>query len=209
MKLSWLGVLGALVVAGTAGAVQVNPVSYDMPNGSSWTFNYWDESYSGSGCTTCDLSPLSGGLGDLTDGVIATTNWNVAEAPPGPGPYVGWLDTNPVIDFHFGGPVAVDSITFHFDSAMSGGVAPPTSVIIGAQTFTVPTPGSAAPFAFTVSGLGFTGSDLSLSIVRGDRFLFVSEVTFQSPVPEATTSSMLLAGFLMMAAVMRRRSRRS
>ncbi|MFV2066020.1 MAG: hypothetical protein ACC645_03505 [Pirellulales bacterium] len=42
---------------------------------------------------------LSGGLGDLTDGVIATENWYIVEPPDGPnGPYVGWNHGNtPVI----------------------------------------------------------------------------------------------------------------
>lgn len=209
MKLSTLIALGALVLAGTAGAVQVNPVSYDMPNGSSGTFDYFDDTYSGAGCTTCSSSPLSGGLGQLTDGVIATQNWNIVEAPAGPGPYVGWAEFNPTITFHFGSSVAVDSVTFHFDDSGFGLVFAPASVTIGATTYNVIDPVGTDPFAFTVSGLGFVGSDLSVTINRTNSWSFVSEITFQSPVPEASTGAMWVAGLGVLVGLARRRKRRA
>lgn len=207
MKLSRLFALGALVVAGTAGAVQVNPVSYDMPNGSAGTFDYFDDTYNGAGCTTCSLSPLSGGLGQLTDGVIATQNWNIVEAPAGPGPYVGWMDINPTITFHFGSSVAVDSVTFHFDDSGFGLVSAPASVTIGATTYNVINPVGTDPFAFTVSGLGFVGTDMSVQINRTNSWSFVSEITFQSPVPEAGTSALFIAGLGALVGLSRRRRR--
>lgn len=57
-----------------------------MPNGNGTAtggfFNYWDRDYTGNGSVapisaphTNDGEALSGGLGDLTDGVIATQDW--------------------------------------------------------------------------------------------------------------------------------------
>lgn len=207
MKLSRLFALCAVVVAGTAGAVQVNPVSYDMPNGSQGAYDYFDDTYNGAGCITCASAALSGGLGQLTDGVIPTENWNIVEAPAGPGPYVGWSDFNPTITFHFGSSVAVDSVTFHFDDSGFGLVAAPASVTIGATTYNVIDPVGTDPFAFTVSGLGFVGSDLSVTINRTNSWSFLSEVTFQSPVPEASTGAMWAAGLGVLVGLARRRKR--
>ena len=92
-----IAALLASLAAGEAAALQ--PDSYSMPNGYSGSYNYWDEIYSGSGCRTCDGAFLSGGTGELTDGVIATDNWFVVEAPAGNGPYVGW-PIDPTITFH-------------------------------------------------------------------------------------------------------------
>ena len=77
----------AMLVGGTAGAAAVTPDSYDMLNGNTGSFQYWDQIYNGAGCVTCDNAALSGGRGDLTDGVIAANNWNIDEAPAGNGPY--------------------------------------------------------------------------------------------------------------------------
>lgn len=202
-----LGVLG-FAAAGAAIAAQVQPISYDMPNGSIGTYEYFDDTYTGSGCITCELSPLSGGLGQLTDGIVAQSSWFVVEPPAGPGPYVGWMNVDPTITFHFGTSTAIDSVTFHFDDAGSGTVAAPLSVTIGAANFPVTNPPGLDPFAFTVSGLGFVGTDLTVQIHRADVWSFVSEVTFQSPVPEAGTSAMLLAGLGVMVGLARRRKQR-
>jgi hypothetical protein len=48
------------------------PASYDMLNGESGSYTYYDDTYDGDGDTGTPLAPLSNGLGDLTDGVIAT-----------------------------------------------------------------------------------------------------------------------------------------
>jgi hypothetical protein len=60
----------------------VTPPSYDMPNGQIGRFTYFDESYNGNGNTAQADAPLSGGLGDLTDGIVTNARWFDAE--PGP-----------------------------------------------------------------------------------------------------------------------------
>lgn len=180
-------VIAAFVLFGAdwtpAWAVPVVPVSYSMPNGSSGTFHYWDESYTGTGCKTCDGAILSNGLGDLTNGVLASGSWFSVEGASG-GPYVGWLDLNPTISFSFGQPVLIDSVTFHFDDSDAGGVDAPSSVIINSINYPVIDPAGSAPFLFTVNGVNFSGTTLPITINRTGRFTFVSEISFGSPVPD-------------------------
>jgi MYXO-CTERM domain-containing protein len=194
----------ALSLAGltaSALAIQVVPISYSMPNGVAGAFTYFDDSYNGSGCVTCAGSALSGGKGDLTDGVLANANWFSS-----PGPWVGW-STNPTIVFQFAGNVAIDTVSLRFDDSNgNGGVSPPASVTIAGQTFLVTDAITSTPFDFTVTGLTFVGSSLPIAINRtGTNWVMLSEVTFSSTVPEAPQWAMLAAGALGLAGVVRRR----
>ncbi len=87
-----------LALAGAASAQAAMPTHYNMPNGygmaSGGSFNYWDGSYSGSGDRSTDYAPLSGGLGDLTDGVIATQSWIEVENVEAPAPT--WAGTSAI-----------------------------------------------------------------------------------------------------------------
>ena len=189
-----------------AQAVQIVPVSYDTINGHTATYNYWDDTYNGSGCKTCDGAFLIGGLGDLSNGIIPTLNWSVVEPPAGPGPYVGWLDVNPTLTFHFGAPVSIDTVTFHFDDSADGGVAAPISVIVNGTTYPVANPPGTAPFAFTTPSLAFSGADLTMTINRGARFTFASEVQFfSSAVPELPAWMSLSIGLVAVSLYLRRK----
>ncbi len=193
-----------VVLMANAHALTVLPASYGMVNGSSGTYDYWDDSYTGSGCKTCNGAQLAGGLGDLTDGTVATQSWNIVEAPAGPGPYVGWTSIDPIIQFHFSQLVNIDSATFHFDDSGIAGVTAPASVTILGKTYSVLNPPGTAPFAFTVSGLGFTGTDLGVTINRSGEWTFASEITFQSPVPEIAKWQMLALGSIFIGIALRR-----
>ena len=187
-------IVAALAFACGSAAWAITPDSYSMLNGNSGSYNYWDQIYNGTGCTTCDNAPLSGGTGDLTDGVIATTNWFVAEAPPGNGPYVGWA-IDPSITFHWNAPVSIDSVTFWFDDADgNGGVSAPASVTVNGTNYAISDPPGPAPFAFTASGVSFSGTDLGVQIFRRNGWVFLSEVQFASSVPEPESLALLLAG---------------
>ncbi|MBX9917534.1 MAG: FxDxF family PEP-CTERM protein [Nitrosomonas sp.] len=177
-----------------------------MLNGNTGSYNYWDETYNGAGCVTCDNAALSGGRGDLTDGIIATDNWFVTEAPVGNGPYVGWT-LDPTITFHWNAPVNISSITFHFDDSNgSGGVSAPASVDVNGINFPISDPAGSAPFAFVANGLAFTGNDLAVTIHRSNAWVFLSEVEFNvTPVPEPETYAMLLAGLGLVGIAIRRR----
>ena len=198
-------VLISLATIGTANALQITPISYDMENGGGGLFKYWDKKYNGTGNTSLDYAPLSGGVGDLTDGIIPTQNWNVVENAEGTGPYVGWENRNPVITFNFAGTVKLNSVTVHVDDSNgNGGVSVPQSILLsmGSSNYnsgTLTDPPSAAPTSYTFSGLNFSGSSLQLTLNRRTAWVFASEVTFDGellgvqPVPEPTSTLGFLA----------------
>ena len=72
--------------------------------------------------------------------------WNApgVEGASGPGPYVGWLNFDPTIEFFFDQVLSFNSVTFYFDASYAGGVTPPTSVNIEGANFAVPTPPGSA-----------------------------------------------------------------
>jgi len=189
-------------------AVPIAVTSYNMQNGQAGSFTYWDDSYNGSGSTTTSLAALSGGTGDLTDGVIATNNWFIT-----PAPYVGWVGINPLISFNFGGLVTINSVTLYLDDSNGfGGVAPPGSVTIGSTNYMIADPTSGAPFAFTVSGLGLTGiSSLDIQLFDGAQpWVFLSEIQFDdepvsNSIAEPMTLSLLGAGLAGIGMARRRR----
>jgi len=202
-----IATLAFLCAAGSAYAgASLNPDSYNMLNGNTGSYNYWDETYSGVGCVTCDNAALTGGRGDLTDGIVATDNWFVTEAPPGNGPYVGWT-LDPVITFHWNSTVNISSATFYFDDADgAGGVSAPASVTVDGINFPIADPIGSAPFSFVANGFSFTGNDLVVSIQRNNAWVFLSEVEFNAaPIPEPETYAMLLAGLGLLGFMARRR----
>jgi hypothetical protein len=197
---SALSALALSLVVTPALAAQVLPTSYDMQNGETGSYQYWDESYSGAGNPSVSLSPLSGGTGDLTDGVIATDNWSVVEAPAGPGPYVGWFRIDPIITFDFAAVTSFTSMTFHFDDSNgSGGVAPPASVSVNGGAYGGPVIDDAnpAPFAHVVDLTGLTTDTITAQIFRQPgRWIFLSEVTFDADIGGAQVP--LPAGVLLL-----------
>lgn len=199
--------LGACLGAGAATAASV-PNSYNMLNGHSGSYTYWDDAYSGSGCKTCNNHSLSGGSGDLTDGIIATDNWFVTEAPAGAGPYVGWY-FDQTIRFHWDAITSIDSVTFYLDDTNgAGNVSPPLRITVDGQNFPVTDPAGSAPFSFTASDIGFSGKDLVVNLYRQNTWIFLSEVEFFGPaskVPEPGSALLLLMGLGAAAAALARR----
>jgi hypothetical protein len=114
----------------------VLPVSYSMPNVETGRFTYYDDGYAGPAATgdpTSALSPLAGGLGDLTDGTIATANWNVT-----PALYVGWSSITPTITFFFDQVYDFTALTLYADdSNQLGGVSTPGRAIVNGTSYQV------------------------------------------------------------------------
>lgn len=182
-----------------AQAIPVVPSSYNLING----LFFLDDTYTGLGCKTCNSSVLSGGLGQLTDGFIAVSNFGANSIP-----YVGWNNVNPTITFNFAPDTAIDSVTISVDDNGGGsGVAPPASVIINGTTYAVANPPGTAPFTFTVNSIGFVGSALPITFVRSGSWTMVSEVSFAAAtaVPEVSQWGQLLAGGLGLGLVVLRR----
>ena len=203
---------GLVTLPVAASAAPILPTSYDMLNGNTGSYNYWDETYTGLGNTTLDNAPLTGGLGDLTDGIVAPDNWDITEAPPGNGPYVGWT-IDPVITFHFAPDVVINSITIHVDDANGfGGVSVPDGVRInGGPLILLSDPVSSAPLSFLFDGLNLSGT-IQLELIRRNQWLMLSEVDFEgvvgpTQVPEPGTLA-LLGVALTGIAVRLRRSRK-
>lgn len=201
----WLAIaaVGLVVSASSAIASPILPTSYDLLNGETGSFEYWDQIYSGSGSKTTSLAPLSGGLGDLTDGVIAVANWFIVEAPAGNGPYVGWQTINPLITFHFAGGSTIDSMTIYVDDSNgAGGVSTPGSAKInGGASIPLADGVTGAPLSFTFSGLNLDSSNpLTLQLFDGaGPWIFLSEVTFDTgrgtvAVPEPAMLALLGIG---------------
>jgi len=208
----------ALALAAPASAAtQVFATSYDTPNGDgqahSGSFNYWDKNYSGAGATTTDGAPLTGGLGDLTDGVVASDFWFNVENSAGTGPYVGWRGdvgvNDPTVTFHFSGGPSIDTILIHMDNSHAGGVGAPAQILIDGivHPYAAPAVGSIGTVAF--NGLGLTGNTHTVQFIQDPTFVwtFVSEVSFfgGAGVPEPATWAMMIAGFGLAGATLRRR----
>jgi hypothetical protein len=210
----------ALALAAPSFASQIFSTSYDMPNGggqaSGGSFNYWDLAYSDSGCKTCDGAPLSGGHGDLTDGVVATQEWDFVENNAGTGPYVGWypagpleLQLNPTITFHFAGSPTITGVNIHMDNSHVGGVAAPANILVDGvnQPYTPPPVFSIGWVALT--GLNLTGGTHTVQFVEPQWWTFISEVTFDGVagrgVPEPASWVTMIAGFGMVGGALRSR----
>lgn len=192
-----------------ANAAVVNPTSYSMINGGVGVFQYMDDVYTG----TDSGGFLSGGVGELTDGVIATGPWFTT-----PGPYVGWRYISPEITFNFAGAIDLASAKFFFDDAKgSGGVFLPDSLSFDfGSGFQLGT-----PTVTTLSHLGvytydFTGVTTSSFVVRIDsalEWVMLTEVDFDGTpssviaVPEPASWAMMLGGFGLVGAALRRQVR--
>ena len=208
MKIAFCTAAAVMMLAVPAVAVTVPVASYDMPNGSTGSFAYWDLYYTGAGATNSNGAALSGGVGDLTDGFIAPATWSAVENLAGTGPYVGWLSgltPNPLITFNFAGSPTINAISIHMDNVGFGGVSAPGSILInGINTaFTAPAPGTNGIVNFT--GLNLTGNSHTIQLNHANSWIFVSEVTFTSNVPEPASWAMMIAGFGLVGASLRRR----
>lgn len=218
LRVACLFVAGA-VTAGPAVASSIPVASYDMHNGhgqaSGGSFNYWDRAYNGTGATTTDDALLTGGVGDLTDGIVATDFWFNVENVAGTGPYVGWrriVRQDPVVQFNFTIPWTVEEIRVHVDESQAGGVFQPLAYLVNgnAWSFTPLAPGTIG--WVTLTGAPVTGSSLSLTLVHQtfDSWIFVSEVeligTHGDPIPEPASGALLLLGLGLLGAGARRRA---
>lgn len=201
---SGLAFFAVACLATSAAAAPIFATSYDTRNGdgqaSSGSFNYWDLEYTGAGSTNIDGAPLTGGLGNLTDGVIAVDNWLNVEVAAGTGPYVGWRQAvGPVsVTFNFAGLQAFDSLTLHLDDSNgAGGVDLPASATVNGLPFAIgPMPGG-EPKAITLALGGLIADQLVVSLAYMNEWIFLSEVEFDGQavaVPEPALAALVALG---------------
>ncbi len=193
--------LGMSAAQALAAPAPVMPTSYDMQNGSTCCFDYRDGAYAGgTGDPSVAYAALSGGSGELTDGVIATDNWHAT-----PEPYVGWrFDElpDPTVTFHFASAVRLSAVTLHYDDSNGPYVFPPLSFSFGATggpsltQVVIDDLASAAPTSTTLSlGAGMVGDSFVLEIdnTRGhDTWVMISEVAFTADVPLPAGAPLLI-----------------
>jgi len=210
-----LGFLAVACMATSAAAAPIVAMSYDTRNGdgeaSSGSFNYWDKEYTGAGSTTTDGALLTGGLGNLTDGVIAIDNWLNVEVDAGTGPYVGWRQARgPVsVTFHFAGAQTFDNLTLYLDdSDGAGGVDLPASATVNGLPFAIGAMAGAQPKAINLALGGLVDDTLVVSLAYMNEWTFLSEVTFDgqaAAVPEPALTALVALGLTGLA-VRRRRA---
>lgn len=180
-----------LVLSVPALGAPLAPTSYDMLNGETGSWQYWDKPYP----ATANLQPLSGGKGHLTDGVLAGGHWYQVAGVN----YVGWTNIDPKITFHFADIVSVDQVGIHVDNTLGyGDVRYPASVVIQMGAVIVNATITPDPFYdskwFYFDTTGLSGDTLELTLFRDSgNWMMLDEVSFNG-TPTPLPPGLLLMG---------------
>ena len=195
--------LSTLVTGNDAVASPVTASSYSMPNGDGKSiggaYNYWDGNFTGTGNKTVDGAALSGGLGALTDGVIATQAWNHVSNVAGTGQDVGWFygtTPDPTITFTFSAGTTINEVDVYLDNSGTGGVFAPSAILIDGtiEAFIPPPLGTVGKVV--IGGLNLTGSSHTVQFDQSgpNNWVMVSEIAFAKSVPEPEVMTLLGLG---------------
>ncbi|NDY92986.1 PEP-CTERM sorting domain-containing protein [Ideonella livida] len=184
--------------------------SYSGPDGPYGFYGYDDQTYSGSRAGGL----LSGGTGDLTDGVVGGSvgsgywNWS---------PYVMWDGVSPVLTLDLGTEHLVQSVQTSLIAYPSAAVYIPTEARLRfstngvdygpeiVRTFSAAERAlgnDATPTYELLSSGAASGRYLQLTLVSAGRWTGLSEVTLlgsAAAVPEPTPLALLAAGLSLLA----------
>ncbi|MDZ4374090.1 MAG: PEPxxWA-CTERM sorting domain-containing protein [Phenylobacterium sp.] len=205
-RLALVAAAAAVLCASEGVAAEIVPLSYSTSPGAH------------------GLYPDASGV-ELIDGVIADRHFNVDTAP-----YAAWRNVNPTITFSFDATKTFEQLVVWVDDFDgTAGVYAPASIsaVIDGQTYSSFTigapldagydyaangfgdraPGGGTPFTLDLNGA--QGSSVALTLLRDGEWTFVSEVDFfesaVGAVPEPTTWALMIAGFGLAGASLRRR----
>ena len=205
-RFALLAAAAAVLGASQASAAEIVPVSYSASPGAD------------------GLYPDSGG-NELIDGVVADRHFNADTTP-----WSAWQNVDPSVTFSFDGARKFGRLVVWVDDydGTAGVHAPRTiSAVIGGQTYSSFTigapldlgydyeanglgdrdPGGGTPFILNLAGA--EGSSVVLNLVRDGQWTFVSEVDFfeKTAAPEPSTWALMIGGFGLAGASLRRRRR--
>lgn len=160
------GIVLGVLCCGLANAAAITPTGYSYLTSPSSSY------------------PDSSG-NELLDGNISAIGWgNSSMTYTTAAPYVGWQWSNASIQFNFAAGVNIANLTIFADDAEgAAGVYFPSlaTISMGATTLTglpIANPAGSAPGSYTFSGLGLTGTSLTLTLNASPNWLMLSEVQF-------------------------------
>lgn len=206
-------VAAPLLLAAAASAAVVPIASYDMVNGRSGFNRYIDETYNGAGNPFVDSSLLSGGTGQLTDGILGTDNILDNNSFD----WLGWLEVQPSIRFDLGQIVQLDQLSVRAASSSPfGDVDLPGTITIdfsndgviyfGSVVRTTTAGERANPLSqwINVDLAGVSARYARAAFTDGDQpWIFLSETQFTGTIPAPAATGLL--AFAGLAASRRRR----
>ena len=203
----------ALLCAGAANAVTIT--GYDVDNTAGSGFGGWDHSYTGTITPDGGYFDYAGGTGSMADGDVPTTEHN---------DHLLDLSAGPSVTVYLSSATLLSTIdilsAYGFTNVIPGNLSSVT-VSFGSLSATYSTTGfgpigaSGNPFndRITLTGLlastatsQFTLSNFQVNVFDG--YTAIGEISVNGAaagVPEASTWAMLIAGFGMVGATMRRR----
>jgi hypothetical protein len=112
----------AAAITAFSQSVQIEPVAYAMSNGQCGAYCYFDNGYSGIGNAAVSGATLSGGLGQLTDGLLGGAGWNQNLGNGVAQEWVGWNSITPQITFDFGTAKCFDKLALHCSNGSSAAI---------------------------------------------------------------------------------------
>jgi len=119
----------------------------------------------------------------LIDGIIGTNEFETDLGNGSAYEWIGWIVTDPVINFTFNSSVTISQVLIGFNRYAAAGIYLPKNITINGKSFTLTgTEIADRARGFLTFNGPFTGSTVNISLSDGDnnRWIFVDEVQFVS-----------------------------